>query len=206
MPVVPARSTPTDPGRVVDALFLGARVGGTVTSVPVALFLGITSIVSGGLSSDARALFELFITLPCAVVAVLLVDARVGWTAAGLAVALALTITGIASGSPGNAAMVVFLSLVSWPIAVSIWTAGLTLFGGPCWFMLHAMKLRSLRVATITGAGLTFGFAACLGLPAAVPAVPEGAATWIYASALSAVGAYVGRVVARTAYGQEDAG
>lgn len=114
----------------------------------------------------------------------------------------ALLFAGAALLSPsgGGIAMAVSGLPLFFFFACPIWLVGLTVFGGPCWWILHRSGVRSPWTAVLTGAVLTLLVAGGYIVLSPVPADRTSIQAWIFIAGLTAIGAVAGRVLAKVAY------
>jgi len=86
------------------------------------------------------------------------------------------------------------------PFALIVWMGGILVVGAPFWALLHVLKIRSPQAGAILGAVLVFAVVAGL----STSFVPQdGRWPWFVAIWLAAIGAAVGWIMARVAYGKD---
>jgi hypothetical protein len=102
------------------------------------------------------------------------------------------------SPSGGGVAMAVSGLPLVFFFACPVWLAGLTVIGGPCWWILHRSGVRSRWTAPLVGALLTLSVAG--GYVALSPSDADSIEAWTFVAGLTAIGAVAGRVLAKVAY------
>jgi cytochrome bd-type quinol oxidase subunit 2 len=104
--------------------------------------------------------------------------------------------------SPSGGGFVMAVSMLPLTVAFAcpIWLAGLTALGGPCWWVLHRLGVRSRWAAALAGALLTLLVAGGYLVLSPVSADRESASAWMFVAGLTAIGAVTGRVLAKVAY------
>ena len=102
--------------------------------------------------------------------------------------------------SGGGIAMAVAGLPLFFFFACPIWLVGLTVLGGPCWWILHRSGVRSPWTAVLAGASLTLSVAGGYIALSPVPADRGSIEAWIFVAGLTAIGAVTGRVLAKVAY------
>jgi hypothetical protein len=106
---------------------------------------------------------------------------------------------GVLLPSPGGIAMAILGLPLFFSVACPAWLAGLTVLGGPCWWILHRSGVRSPWTAALAGALLTL-LAAGGYVALSVPADRHSSQAWMFVAGLTVIGAVAGRVLAKVAY------
>jgi len=117
---------------------------------------------------------------------------------------LVAVLTVVAMVVTGGAALAFWIGLMSLVFATPIWFIGIALVGGPVWWVLHRLGLRSRPVSSAAGAALVFlvvgGF---FTLKSGAPEGGEWFGVLLVTGPLAAIGAVVGWIMARSAYRNE---
>lgn len=122
-------------------------------------------------------------------------------TAAGSGLTALLFAGGaLLSPSGGGFAMAGSMLPLAFFFACPAWLAGLTVLGGPCWWALQRLGVRSRWAAVLAGALLTLLVAGGYLVLSPVPADRESATAWMFVAGLTVIGAVAGRVLAKVAY------
>ena len=116
----------------------------------------------------------------------------------GLLVAAASAIGMIVVGA---GAFAFWAGLMIFVIATPIWFIGIVIVGGPVWWVLHRLGLRSRRAASAAGGVVIFlVVGAFFSLKGNAPRGGDWFGVLAVAAPLAAIGAVVGWTVARSAY------
>lgn len=108
---------------------------------------------------------------------------------------------GVLLPSPGaGIAMAILILPLVFSVACPAWLVGLTVLGGPCWWVLHRSGVRSPWTAALAGALLTLLAAGGYVALSPVPAERHSSQAWMLVAGLTVIGAVAGRVLAKVAY------
>ncbi len=103
----------------------------------------------------------------------------------------------------GEAGMSILFTIIVIPASFVAWSAGLVLLGVPGWFVLHATGARSQKAAMIYGASLPTLVVVLVQMTTS--SKYDDWAVWIPPLLAAGVGAVIGWVIARIAYGRANA-
>ncbi|PVM86181.1 hypothetical protein DDF62_18635 [Caulobacter radicis] len=141
-----------------------------------------------------------FETHPGRIISALFVGGLVGAMLTSAAVALIGAIPILAEGQFSAIGLALGFGLMIAPCSLLIWMVGLLAVGGPFWAVLHFLDVRSPLAGAALGATLTFAAVAALSLYVTGVDGRSSSLPWLIAAGMAAIGAVVGRLVARAAY------
>lgn len=128
-------------------------------------------------------------------------------TGAGYGGLLVAAVTVVVMVVTGAGPLAFWVGLMSLAFATPIWFAGILVVGGPVWWVLHRLGLRSRAVSSAAGATLVLLMVGgVFTLTDAAPEGGEGFGVLLIIAPLVAIGAVVGWTVARSAYRAERTG
>jgi hypothetical protein len=126
-------------------------------------------------------------------------------TGAGYGGLLVAAVTVVVMVVTGASALGLWAGFISLALAPPIWFVGILVVGGPVWWVLHRLGLRSRAVCSAAGATLVLlvvgGLLILSGAPPEVRAWPG---FLVIIAPLGAIGAIVGWTMARSAYSRPD--
>jgi hypothetical protein len=125
-------------------------------------------------------------------------------TGAGYGGLLVAAVTVVVMVAMGAGALAFWIGLLSVAFATPIWFVGILVVGGPVWWILHRLGLRSRVVCSAAGATLVLlVVGGSFALNGAAPQGDEWFGVLLIIAPLAAIGAIVGWTVARSAYRTE---